>query len=284
MTVAIAPQRSRHRSRLRLVLGQIGYQSVLLVRSPAGAFFAVVVPLMILVALQFLHGQQTIEGVRSAQFFTAAMAAFAVMNVGYITTITGTVIARDEGILKRLRGTPLPPVAYIAGRIGAAALMTAGSVTVVILVGFVIYGISLDGSLIGVTAVTVLVGILCFTTVGLAATVVVASTDVALPIAYGTLLPLCFISDVFIPSGGGPGWLTTAASILPVKHLADALESAFATPPGNATLNGGDLVVLAAWAAGAFIVSMLFFRWEPRPSGPGIRRRLAKLIHAAVRR
>jgi ABC-2 type transport system permease protein len=284
MTVAIAPQRSRHRSRLCLVLGQIGYQSVLLVRSPAGAFFAVVVPVMILVALQFLHGQQTIEGVRSAQFFTAAMAAFAVMNVGYITTITGTVIARDEGILKRLRGTPLPPVAYIAGRIGAAALMTAGSVTVVILVGFVIYGISLDGSLIGVTAVTVLVGILCFTTVGLAATVVVASTDVALPIAYGTLLPLCFISDVFIPSGGGPGWLTTAASILPVKHLADALERAFATPPGNATLNGGDLVVLAAWAAGAFIVSVLFFRWEPRPSGPGIRRRLAKLIHAAVRR
>ena len=93
------------------------------------------------------------------------------------------------------------------------------------LVGLVVYGIEVSSTLVGVTALTVLVGVLCFSTVGLAATVLVASTDVALPVAYGTLLPLCFISDVFLPAGDAPGWLSTAAAVFPVKHLADALES-----------------------------------------------------------
>lgn len=278
MTTAAPPSPSRHPSYPRLVAGQVGYQSLLLIRSPAGAFFALVLPVMLLIALEFLHGHVAIPGVSAGQFFTAAMIAFAVMNVGYITTITGTVIARDEGILKRLRGTPLPPSAYIAGRIGAAALTTAASVVVVMLVGLVFYGIDVTANLVGVTALTVLVGVLCFSTVGLAATVLVASTDIALPFAYGTLLPLCFISDVFLPAGGAPGWLSTAAAVFPVKHLADALEFAFVAVHGSASLRSSDLLVLIAWTAGALIVTLLYFQWEPHPSGPGIRGRLVKLF------
>ena len=277
MSAAAAHAHRRHRSWLRLTFGQIAYQTVLLVRSPAGAFFDVVIPVMLLVALQFLQGSQQIEGVGAARFFTGAMTAFAVMNVGYVTMITGTVIARDEGILKRLRGTPLPPLAYIAGRMGAATLMTAGSVVVVTVAGVVVYGVTLDARLAGVAALTILVGILCFSAVGLAATVIVRSTDVALPIAYGTLLPLCFISDVFIPSGA-PGWLSDAASLFPVKHLADAMEGAFVSAPGAASISGGDLLVMGAWAAGALAITLLWFRWEPRPAGPGIRRRLRRLL------
>jgi len=268
----------RHPSHARLIAGQIGYQTLLLIRSPAGAFFALVLPVMLLVALEFLHGRFIVSGASAGQFFTAAMIAFAVMNAGYITTITGTVIARDEGILKRLRGTPLPPSAYIAGRVGAAALMTLASVVVVMCVGLVFYGIDVDARLIGVTALTALVGVLCLSVLGLAVTVVVVSTDVALPVAYGTLLPICFISDVFLPAGGAPGWLSTVASVFPVKHLADALESAFVAQPGSATLSGGDLLVMAAWAAGALVVTLLCFQWEPRPSGPGIRNRLRGLF------
>lgn len=277
MTVAAVAARHRHRSWLRLTFGQVAYQTVLLVRSPAGAFFDVVIPVMLLVALEFLQGGVSIEGVASARFFTGAMTAFAVMNVGYVTMITGTVIARDAGILKRLRGTPLPPLAYIAGRIGAATLMTIGCVVVVILTGVLFYSVTMDARLVGVTVLTVLVGILCFSTVGLATTVLVASTDVALPIAYGTLLPLCFISDVFIPSGA-PGWLSDAASFFPVKHLADAMEAAFVSPAGAASISGGDLLVMGAWAAAALGVTLLWFRWEPRPAGPGIRRRVRRLF------
>jgi len=279
MSTATATPPQRRPSYARLVVGQVGYQTLLLVRSPAGAFFALVMPVMILVALEFLNGQQSLTGVSAAQFFTAAMIAFAVMNAGYITTITGTVIARDDGILKRLRGTPLPPSAYFAGRVGAAALTTAVSVVVVMLVGLAFYRIDVDANLIGVTSLTVLVGVLCFSSVGLAATVLVGSTDVALPMAYGSLLPLCFVSDVFLPAGGAPGWLSTAASVFPVKHLADALENAFVATHGHASLTGTDLLVMVGWATGALVVTFLFFQWEPRPSGPGIRGRLGKLLN-----
>ncbi|MGA7912422.1 MAG: ABC transporter permease, partial [Candidatus Dormiibacterota bacterium] len=114
MITTIAPHARRRPSYARLVLTQVRYQTMLLIRSPAGAFFALVMPVMILAALEFLNGERSIAGVSAAQFFTAAMLAFAVMNAGYITTITGTVIARDDGILKRLHGTPLPPSAYFA--------------------------------------------------------------------------------------------------------------------------------------------------------------------------
>lgn len=278
MITTTAPGPLRHPPYPKLIAGQVGYQSLLLIRSPAGAFFAFILPVMLLIALEFLHGHVTIAGASAGQFFTAAMIAFAVMNAGYITTITGTVIARDEGILKRLRGTPLPPSAYIAGRIGAAALTSAASVAAVMVVGLVFYRIDVTANLVGVTALTVLIGVLCFGTVGLAATVLVASTDVALPVAYGTLLPLCFISDVFLPTGGAPGWLSTAAAAFPVKHLADALESAFVAVHGDAALSAGDLLVMIAWAVGALVVTLLFFQWEPRPSGPGMRGRLHKLL------
>ena len=105
MIAATSPRPLRHPSYPRLIAGQIGYQTLLLIRTPAGAFFALILPVMLLIALEFLHGHLTMAGVSAGQFFTAAMIAFAVMNAGYITTITGTVIARDEGILKRLRGT-----------------------------------------------------------------------------------------------------------------------------------------------------------------------------------
>ncbi len=278
MTATIAPRAPRRPSYARLVLTQVRYQTMLLIRSPAGAFFALVMPVMILAALEFLNGQRSIAGASAAQFFTAAMLAFAVMNAGYIATITGTVIARDDGILKRLRGTPLPPSAYFAGRIGAAALTTALAVAAVLLVGLAFYRIHIDAPLIGTMLLTVIVGVLCFSSVGLAATVLVGSTDVALPMAYGSLLPLCFVSDVFLPAGGAPAWLSTAAAVFPVKHLADALESIFVATPGSAVLSGTDLGVMIAWAAGALAVTVLFFQGEPRPAGPGIRTRLAKML------
>jgi ABC-2 type transport system permease protein len=278
VTATIAPRAPRRPSYARLVLTQVRYQTMLLIRSPAGAFFALVMPVMILAALEFLNGQRSIAGASAAQFFTAAMLAFAVMNAGYIATITGTVIARDDGILKRLRGTPLPPSAYFAGRIGAAALTTALAVAAVLLVGLAFYRIHIDAPLIGTMLLTVIVGVLCFSSVGLAATVLVGSTDVALPMAYGSLLPLCFVSDVFLPAGGAPAWLSTAAAVFPVKHLADALESIFVATPGSAVLSGTDLGVMIAWAAGALAVTVLFFQWEPRPAGPGIRNRLAKML------
>lgn len=280
MTAVAAVRPPAHRrSIVRLVLGQIRYQTIILLRSPAGPFFAVVVPLMVLGALNFLQGGERLLSrgdIRFAQFFTPAMLAFAVMNACYITTVTHTVIARDEGILKRLRGTPLPPLAYVTGRAGASVLLASVSVGAVLLLGHFAYDVDILARTLPALIVTLLLGMVCFAVVGVAVTVVIANSDVALPFAYGTLLPLCFISDVFFPADAAPDWLSGLASAFPVKHLADALERI-----GNPTVAGTgwsawDLGIMACWTVAGLLVIGLFFRWEPRSSGG---RRLRRRLH-----
>jgi ABC-2 type transport system permease protein len=276
--VTTAPTHADHRpSLLCLVAGQVRYQAVILLRSPGGPFFAVVVPLMVLAALDFLQGTEVLRsrgGIRFPQFFTPAMVAFAVMNACYVTTVTGTVIARDEGILKRLRGTPLPPFAYMAGRIGASSLVAAVAAVLVILLGHLGYGAEVMLRTLPALVVTATLGMVCFTLVGLAVTILVPNTDVALPVAYGTLLPLCFVSDVFFPADAAPGWLSTAASAFPVKHLAVALERTLNPTVAGAGWDAWNLGILAAWTVASLVVTLVFFRWERRSAGERRRHRV----------
>jgi len=107
--------RSRSRSRRPSMMGllgrQVDYQLKLLVRSPMAAFATIVIPLMVLLAVNLLYSGTYLSsrgGIAYAQFFTPAMVAFAVVNACYMSVISSTTLARDQGILKRIRSTPLP--------------------------------------------------------------------------------------------------------------------------------------------------------------------------------
>ena len=144
---AVARQRAtspeaRPRLGCLLVAGQVRYQLLLLSRSPVASFVTLVVPLMLLVALDLVTPEMTLQslrGIRVAQFLTPAMASFAVLNAGFVNTVIGTTLAREQGILKRLRGTPMPAWTYFAGRLGAAIVLTACSVTAVLGAGVVLF-------------------------------------------------------------------------------------------------------------------------------------------------
>ncbi len=155
------------------------------------------------------------------------MVAFAVVNACYMSVISSTTLARDEGILKRIRGTPLPPWVYMAGRLGAAALVALVSAVVVVAVGAVVYGFEVVWSAVPAALVVLALAMFCFCALGLAVTVLVPAADSALPIAWGTILPLCFISDVFMPIDNAPHWLRAIASFFPLRPFADDLEAAF---------------------------------------------------------
>jgi ABC-2 type transport system permease protein len=117
------PVRTRRPPALRLLAAQIGYQLRLLVRSPLASFATLVIPLMVLLAVNLLYRGTPLAsrgGIAYAQFFTPAMVAFAVVNACYMAVISSITLARDEGILKRVRSTPLPPWVYMAGRIASA--------------------------------------------------------------------------------------------------------------------------------------------------------------------
>ncbi len=260
----------RHAPTSRLLAGQVTYQLRLLVRSPIGAFATLVIPLMVLVAVNLLYTgtRLSVRGnIAFAQFFTPAMVAFAVVNACYMHVITSTTLAREEGILKRIRCTPLPPAVYMAGRLLSAGLVAFASAIVVVAVGVWLYDFTIVWTAVPAALLSLVVALFCFSALGLAVTVLVPTADSALPMAWGTILPLCFVSDVFQPIDNAPAWLRVTASVFPLRPFADDLESAFNPVTGNATVDWGHLAVLAGWGLLATGFALLTFRWEPGGRG-----------------
>ena len=255
----------RSPSRFGLVLagGQIRYQLLLVLRSPIGTFTTIVIPLMVLIAINVASPRHSdLHDTSYAHFLTPAMATFALLNACYVGPITSVVLAREEGVLKRLHGTPLPLWAYVVGRIAAGAVLGIASVAVVLGVAAAFLsvrpGINQIAELAGVMAL----GILDFTTVGLAVSTFVPRPETALPVAYGTMLPIAFVSDVFFPASSAPEWLRHTAAALPLAPIADSAERIF-TEGGGWPMTSGELLVTLGWIVGASAVTAVRFRWEP---------------------
>jgi len=115
--------------------------------------------------------------------------------------------------------------------------------------------------------VTLALGVFCFCAVALAVTALIPRGDSALPVAWGTILPLCFISDIFVPIEGAPRWLQDVASFFPLRGFADDLEAAFNPVTGSHSLQAGHLELLALWGVAAAAFALLTFRWEPSSGG-----------------
>jgi ABC-2 type transport system permease protein len=267
MAASEQPARAARRpSSARLLSVQIGYQLRVLVRSPLGSFATLVVPLTVLLAVNLLYKGTRLQSrgdIPYTQFFTPAMIAFAVVNACYMSVISQITLARDEGILKRIRSTPLPSWIYMAGRLGAASLVAIISAIVVVAVGAYVYDFEVIWSAVPAVLVTLALGMFCFCALALAVSVLIPRADSALPVAWGTILPLCFISDVFVPIEGAPHWLGEVASFFPLRGFADALETAFNPVKGSHALQIGHLEQLAVWGVAASAFALIAFRWEP---------------------
>lgn len=261
-TVVAVPHRV---SRAKVLVRQVRYQLLLLLRSPSAPFFTLAVPYMLVVTMDLVYGSRTIPGeadLKFPQFYLPAMMAFAVVNACYTSMITGTTLARQNGILKRIRCTPLPGWVYLLGRVVSASIIALVSV-----VGVVVLSLTLSdarfvwGTLPG-TIVTVALGMVCFSLVGLAITPLISNADGALPVAYGTILPLAFVSEVFFPASTDPDWLRRAASYLPLQPLAHSLVQNLTPGATGLGFHWAALGRMAVWSVAA-AVALRLFRWNP---------------------
>lgn len=263
----------KRNSDLALVWQQIKYQNKIFWRTPVAAFFTIVFPLMFLLVFVTIFGNEEIEelGVTTAQFYAPALAVFGAVSATYTNLAIGTSISRDEGILKRVRGTPLPPWIYMAGRVGSAIWIALLAVVLMLGVGVLFYGVEIYAESIGAAFITFIIGVACFAALGLLVAAVAPSGDSAPAIANATLLPLAFISDIFIvPGSNTPGWISTVSGIFPLKPFAVAFSDAF--NPGEVIARSGfldhlhwpEFAVMAAWLVGGAFLAMRFFTWDPK--------------------
>jgi ABC-2 type transport system permease protein len=244
---------------LGLTLRQFRFENKSFWRNPASAFFTFVFPLMFLV---IFNGLDLGPG---SQFFVPSIAAFSVITACYTNIAISVSFLRDEGVLKRLRGTPLPAWAFLLARVLHATFLAIVLVTIVTTAGALFYNVDVPTDTFVAFAVAVIVGAASFSALGLAITSVIPNADAAPPIVNFSILPLLFVSDIFIPTDSAPEWLQTFAKIFPVKHYADAMSAAF-----NPQFFGGsgwettDLFVVALWGIGGLVLASRFFSWEPR--------------------
>jgi ABC-2 type transport system permease protein len=238
-------------------------------RNPASAFFTFAFPLMFLVIFTALLGTGTAEiapGVEIQQdsYYVAAMAAFSVITATYTNLAISVTFTRDAGILKRTRGTPLPGRIYLSGRLTHAILISIVLVVITSAFGVAFYDAEVPtGVLLWENLVTVIVGAMAFSALGLATTAIVPNAEAAPAVVNAIILPLLFLSGIFIPIGpDAPEWMKVVGNVFPVKHFAEAMLGSFYGPP--LPFEWSDVLVVALWGVAGLLAAIRFFSWEPR--------------------
>ncbi|MDP9343147.1 MAG: ABC transporter permease [Actinomycetota bacterium] len=253
-------------SDLGLVLRQVRYVNKSFWRNPASAFFTFAFPLMFLVIFTAIFGgtQDTPFGtIKASNYYIPAIGAFSIITATYTNLAISATFLRDAGILKRVRGTPLPGWAYMIGRILHAILASFLLVGIVVAFGVAFYGASVPTGRLLPFILTIVVGAASFAALGLAVTAIVPNADAAPAVVNATVLPLLFLSGVFFALPSGNPWFVVVAKLFPIYHFAHAMLSSY-FGSGNGW-EGFDLLILAVWGLAGAILAVRFFRWEPTP-------------------
>ena len=244
-------------SDIALAVRQIGYENRAFWRNPPAAFFTFAFPLLFMVIFNVLFGAE------ASAFFTPAIIVFGVVTATYTNLAMTVTIARDSGILKRIRGMPLPGWAYLAGRIGHSVAIAFLLVVIVAAFGALLYDVPVPWAALPAVLVVLVVSAAAFSALGLAVSGFIPNADAAPAVVNATILPVLFISNVFIQMDNAPAWLDTVSHLLPVRHFADAMMALYASGT-DASLPWTEVGVIALWGVIGVVAALRFFTWEPR--------------------
>jgi ABC-2 type transport system permease protein len=259
-----------NRSEVALAGRWIATRIRLILRNPRAFAFTFAFPLVILLIFGGLNQDQHVAAaggaggkVPFAQFYAPSIGIFSLSIACYTTLIMGLSTARDNGLLKRVRGTPLPMATYLGSWLVGAVLTGIGAVVVMFAVAIPVLDVHIYPRLLPAAIVTLVLGAATLAALGLAVASLVRDADQAQPVAQLTLLPLSFVSGIWYPLDGAPDWLVTLANVFPLAHLVDAFDACFQPQTTGGGWSGSDLAVLAIWCAAGVLVAVRRFRWEP---------------------
>jgi ABC-2 type transport system permease protein len=249
-----------------LLMAQIRYQSRLLLSSGRGLAIGIGLPVILLVASN-ANSQHTHPNVGGYAIFGLTITAWNTYGVRLVA-------AREAGVLKRWRATPLPRWCYFVGAVFATALVAVMAGAVTVGSAYLLYGphfhdgptVHLTGQAALAILVALFLGALAWAATATALTSIIPTVESAFPTMIFTYFPVIIISGVLF-SISEPHWLSTFATYLPAQPLLDSVIRAVHPVPGAPFLPTRDLIVLAAWAVGGLLAAILVFRWEPhRPA------------------
>jgi ABC-2 type transport system permease protein len=249
---------------LGLIRWQIRYEQRAYWRNRGRGVFTFVFPLMFLVIFGSLdkggHVKSGAYKIAYDQFFVPGILAYGVIASTFVNIGMATAILRDQGVLKRMQGTPLPRWAYVAARIGSTAIITLIMTVVTLTLGALLYDVPVRAATLPGLLLSLLFGTAAFTTLGIGITRFVKSAESA-PIVINLLIwPLTFISGIWFPVNGMPTWLQHIADLFPIKPLADGLQYAVNPHTAAPGISSTDLRALIIWTAIGIYLMLRFLR------------------------
>jgi ABC-2 type transport system permease protein len=227
-------------------------------RNPSAAFFNFLLPLLFLA----LFGAIFSGSQKDLDVIVPGIAGLAIMSTTFSALAMNLVFLREQGVLKRMRGTPLPESSYLMGVFANAVTNAAIQLTLVVVAGKVLFGTGWPKDWLEL-AVYLAAGVTCLAALGVAWSHVIPNFDAAPAYVNIVFLPVIFISGVFYDVGNAPQFLRDIAQALPLTHVIDGLSGAMVTGRGLSD-NASGLVVVGLWAALGIFFAVRGFRWEAK--------------------
>ncbi|HEX3392048.1 MAG TPA: ABC transporter permease [Solirubrobacteraceae bacterium] len=229
-------------------------------RNPSAAFFNFMLPLLFLVAGgAILSGRQ-----HDLNLLVPAIAGMAVMSTTFTALAYNIVFLRERGVLKRIRGTPLPTGSYFGGVAANAVTNTAMQIAIITIAGKLFFGIGWPQDWLELV-VFVVTGVVCFAALGVAFAHTIPNFESTAAYVNAVFLPVVFVSFYVFDSKNAPAFLRNIAEALPLKPLIDGLNGAMVTGTSIAD-NASALVVILLWGVFGTVLAVRGFTWEQRRS------------------
>ena len=261
MIAPAARDRRRPRS-LSLLTHQVRYEQLSFWRNPQSAIFTFLFPVVFMAVIGGLvrdvGKSPYFDGLSALQYYVPAIAALSVLGSCYGQLTVALAARRQNGVLKRVRATPLPASVYFAGLLAHCVLVSLIDIALIVGVGR-LYGVPLPAHWLSIATALVL-GAASFCALGVAAASMISNSEAAPAVAQLVLFPLLFISGTYLPIHSA--LLNRVSGWLPIRPFNQALTQPFA---GHGGLDWKHLAVLAGWGCAGAVVAVWRFRWDPRP-------------------
>jgi ABC-2 type transport system permease protein len=255
--------------RIALARGRVELKAFF--RERQSVVFILAMPAVMLILLGAIFAnEQTGHGVSVGDLYVAGLIGGGVMATSYQNLGISIAFERERFTLKRLRGTPMPPAAYFAGKIIQVIVAAIAETAVLMLIGVLFYHLGLPRSLAVWWTFTwvFLLGVAACSLLGIAASSVPRSAArngvavITLP-----FVVLQFISGVYVPFFLVPSWLQDIAALFPLEWMCRGMRQVFvphavALEPGQPWQPGQTALVLSVWVVAGLILCLTTFRWQ----------------------
>lgn len=243
-------------------------------RNPTAAIFTLLFPLIfLLVGAGFRGSNATYKGqnVSYVELFLPMIIAFGIFTANYTNLAMRVTMLRDQGVLKRVRGTPVPTWVYMFGHIATSAVIAVGLTAVLGFGGYFVYGIHPNWSALPAMLVYIVLGAFAFCSMGLALSGLIPNGEAAPAIVQIPGFLQVFLAAAWTTSATGLLW--TLLKLLPLTALSDAMHTMFSSTYSGNGFVARDIFALLGWGIVLSIVAVRNFRWENKP---GVSRRRSR--------